>query len=271
MDLHAALAAWPGSHAAAVVALGADGAEVLATAGDLGTVYAHASVTKAAASLAVLDQVARGTCRLDDVVLDNGGTLEHLLCHAAGLPLDGDRPIAAPGTRRIYSNSGIERAVTHAARAAGRTPVELVDEGVFDRLGMSRTRIEGSVASGARGPTEDLCRLVAELLAPTLLPAWLAARQRAVAYPGLDGVLPGFGRQRPCDWGLGVEVKGPKQPHWTGARWPASTYGHFGQAGGFLAVDPDAGVAVVTLGDAPFGPWAAAAWPSFTDAARDAR
>jgi len=28
-----------------------------------------------------------------------------------------------------------------------------------------------------------------------------------VAFPGLDGILPGYGRQKPNDWGLGVELR----------------------------------------------------------------
>ena len=44
------------------------------------------------------------------------------------------------------------------------------------------------------------------------------------------------------------------------------TFGHFGQAGTFLWVDPDAGVACVALTDRPFGPWAAEVWPEFADA-----
>ena len=31
-------------------------------------------------------------------------------------------------------------------------------------------------------------------------------------FPGLDGVLPGFGRQEPNDWGLGLELRDGKQP-----------------------------------------------------------
>jgi L-ascorbate metabolism protein UlaG (beta-lactamase superfamily) len=68
--------------------------------------------------------------------------------------------------------------------------------------------------------------------------------------------------------GLGAEVKGTKSPHWTGATWPTASLGHFGQAGGFVVVDRGAGVAVATLGDTAFGPWAKASWPSLTDDVR---
>ncbi|HLK46103.1 MAG TPA: penicillin-binding protein, partial [Acidimicrobiales bacterium] len=152
--------------------------------------------------------------------------------------------------------------------ATRTTPVELLEDRVFGPLGMTSTRLVGPASSGAVGSTADLCALAAELLVPTLVPIELAARQRAVAFPGLVGVLPGFGRQEPCDWGLGVEVRGTKRPHWTGSTWPPTAVGHFGQAGGFVLGDADAGVAVVTLGDEPFGPWATSTWPAFTDLVR---
>jgi CubicO group peptidase (beta-lactamase class C family) len=80
-------------------------------------------------------------------------------------------------------------------------------------------------------------------------------------YAGLDGLLPGFGRQDPNAWGLGVEIRGHKSPHWTSPHNAPATFGHFGQSGSFLWVDPVAGVACVGLSDTPFGPWAADAWP----------
>jgi CubicO group peptidase (beta-lactamase class C family) len=86
-----------------------------------------------------------------------------------------------------------------------------------------------------------------------------------VAFPGLVGVLPGFGRQDPNDWGLGPELRDHKSPHWTGSHNSPRTFGHFGQAGGFLWVDPEAGLACACLTDRPFGPWAAEAWPALAD------
>jgi hypothetical protein len=113
---------------------------------------------------------------------------------------------------------------------------------------------------------KDLLALAAELLAPTIVsPATLAAATD-VAFPGLRGVLPGYGRFDPCDWGLGFEVKGTKDPHWTGTRTTAETFGHFGRAGGFLWVDPVAGLACATLSNRDFGPWAVTEWSTLADA-----
>ena len=45
----------------------------------------------------------------------------------------------------------------------------------------------------------------------------------------------------------------------------AATFGHFGQSGSFLWVDPAAGLACAALADRPFGEWAAQAWPELSD------
>ncbi|NUS57736.1 MAG: serine hydrolase, partial [Streptomycetaceae bacterium] len=55
-------------------------------------------------------------------------------------------------------------------------------------------------------------------------------------------------------------------PHWTGGTNSPATFGHFGQAGTFLWVDPEARAATVALADLDFGPWAIEAWPPFNDA-----
>ena len=60
-------------------------------------------------------------------------------------------------------------------------------------------------------------------------------------FPGLVGVLPDVGRMDPNDWGLGVELRDAKTPHWTGARNSPRTFGHFGGSGTFLWVDPERG------------------------------
>jgi CubicO group peptidase (beta-lactamase class C family) len=87
-----------------------------------------------------------------------------------------------------------------------------------------------------------------------------------VQFPGLDGVVPGFGRQQPNDWGLGFELRDAKSPHWTGSLNSPGTFGHFGRSGTFLWVDPDAGAALGVLTDRDFGDWASEAWPVLADA-----
>jgi CubicO group peptidase (beta-lactamase class C family) len=88
----------------------------------------------------------------------------------------------------------------------------------------------------------------------------------SVAFPEVNGVLPGYGMQKPNDWGLGFELRDHKSPHWTGKNSSPATFGHFGQSGTFLWVDPAAKLACVALTDRDFGPWAVEAWTPFADA-----
>jgi CubicO group peptidase (beta-lactamase class C family) len=139
-------------------------------------------------------------------------------------------------------------------------------EAVLTPLGMADTTMSGSPAWAASGSAADLCAFGRELLAPTLISDKTLATATTVAFPGLTGILPGFGRQEPNDWGLGFELRDHKAPHWTGTRNSPATFGHFGRTGTFLWVDPEAGLALVGLTDRDFGPWAAEAWPALSDA-----
>src|SRR5436189_7271 len=109
-------------------------------------------------------------------------------------------------------------------------------------------------------------RRAARLHGPARIAGGTLAEAATVQFPGLDGVLPGFGRQTPNDWGLGLELRDGKAPHWTGTRNSPRTFGHFGRSGTFLWVDPDAGVALACLTDLAFGDWARDAWPRLSDA-----
>jgi CubicO group peptidase (beta-lactamase class C family) len=91
----------------------------------------------------------------------------------------------------------------------------------------------------------------------------------SVQFPGLDGVLPDYGRFTPLDWGLGVELKGEKAPHWSGTRTSPATFGHFGGSGTFLWVDPARELACAVLTNRDFGDWAKEAWPRLSDAVLD--
>lgn len=251
------LAQWPASAGAAVI--GTSG--IRAAAGDLVRVFPWASVTKVLTALTILRLEALGLVDLDEPAGPPGSTLRHLLAHASGLACDTDKVMAEPGVRRIYSNRGIEAAAQHVEERLGSTFEALLVEHLLEPLVMTRTRLAGSPAHGAEGPVPDLARLAQELLTPRHLTAGEVARAAATAYPGLSGVLPGFGRQEPNDWGLGVEVRGDKAPHWTAPEASPTSFGHFGQSGSFLWVDPDLGLACVAAGAAPFGPWAAESWP----------
>ena len=255
--------AWPVRTAAAGVTT-ADGSVDLH--GPVAAPFALASVTKPLTALALLVAVEEGTVDLDEAAGPPGATVRHLLAHASGLAADGPEVLAPPGARRIYSNAGFELLGALVAERAAMPFATYLDEAVLQPLGMAATRLDGSPAHGATGTVADLLRLGRELLAPTLVAAATLAEARATAFPGLAGVLPGFGRQEPNDWGLGFERRGAKSPHWTGRDNSPSTFGHFGRSGSFLWVDPDAGLACASLSDRDFGPWAAEAWPVLADA-----
>jgi CubicO group peptidase (beta-lactamase class C family) len=125
--------------------------------------------------------------------------------------------------------------------------------------------LDGSPGHGARGTIADLLAVAAELLEPTRVAPETLAEARTVQFPGLDGVLPGFGRMEPNDWGLGFELRDAKHPHWTGTRNAPSTFGHFGRSGTFLWVDPEARAALACLTGLEFGDWAKEAWPRLAD------
>jgi CubicO group peptidase (beta-lactamase class C family) len=252
---------------AAVV--GADGS--IEVRGDRRRAGDWASVTKLATALAVLVAVEDESVDLDELAGPPGASVRHLLAHASGLAFDEDRVLDRPGHQRIYSNRGFEVLGALVAERAGMGFADYLAEGVLGPLAMASTRLDGSPAAGLTGPLDDLARLAGELLSPTLVSAATLGLATTVAFPGLAGVLPGFGRQDPLDWGLGFEVRDGKSPHWTGRRNSPATFGHFGRSGSFVWVDPEAGVACAALSGRDFGPWAKDAWPAFSDAVLDER
>ncbi len=255
---------WPVEHAATAV-VRADGT-VAGTRGDVDRVFPLASVTKLLTAYAALIAIEEGVAGLDDPAGRDGCTIRHLLAHAGGYAFDQHSAVSPVGRRRLYSNAGIEIAADTLAKRSGMPFADYVREGLLEPLGMTGTTFEGSPAAGASSTVSDLARFAAELQRPTLLHSSTLDEATRVAFPGLDGVLPGFGRQTPNDWGLGFEIRDHKSPHWTGSTSSPATFGHFGQAGTFLWVDPQAHAACVVLTDRDFGPWAAKAWPEFTDA-----
>jgi CubicO group peptidase (beta-lactamase class C family) len=256
---------WGASFAAAGVA---KGGRTVATHGDRGHVVRIASITKLVSAWAVLLAVEEGATTLDEPLGPPGSTVRHLLCHAGGYDFDTDAVLAPPGRRRIYSNTGYELLALHVAERSGLSFADYVAEGVLAPLGMTASELRGSAAKDLWSDVTDLLRLADELRSPTLLHPSTAEEARRPQFPELAGVLPGWGRQDPCWWGLGPELRGTKSPHWTGGTAPAATFGHFGGSGTFLWVDPEADLACVVLTDREFDDWAVRAWPPFSDAVR---
>jgi CubicO group peptidase (beta-lactamase class C family) len=254
---------WPADNAAAGVVAG----ERTWTRGPAQRDFGWASVTKLVTAMATLVAAEEGVVDLDEPAGPEGSTVRHLLAHASGLPFEGTKPIARPGQRRIYSNTGFEMLAALVAERAEMRFGDYLSAAVLVPLRMERASLEGSAAAGLRGPLDDLLAFGGELLDPRLVAAETLREATEVAFPGLAGVLPEFGRQEPLDWGLGFELRDAKSPHWTGTQNSARTFGHFGGSGSFLWVDPVAGAACACLTDLEFGDWAKEAWPRLSDAA----
>jgi CubicO group peptidase (beta-lactamase class C family) len=255
---------WPVGNAA--VAVVRDNGTVAGTYGPTDRAFRLASVSKLLSAYAALVAVEEGAVDLDSPAGPPGSTIRHLLAHASGLALDQPKVIAPPARRRIYSNAGFD-ALGAAIEAAVDMPfADYLAEALIQPLAMRATVLAGSPASGATSTVADLIAFAAELQRPRLLHPSTVAAATATAFPGLAGVLPGYGRHDPNDWGLGFEVRNGKSPHWTGANSSPRTFGHFGQSGTFLWVDSDARASAICLTDRDFGEWAVHAWPDFTDA-----
>jgi CubicO group peptidase (beta-lactamase class C family) len=237
----------------------------LATRGDVHRAVRLASVSKPVTGLATLIAAEEGVVDLDEPAGPPGSTLRHLLAHASGLPFDGSQPIAPPGRRRIYSNEGFAVIGEIVAVRAEMPFADYVRAAVCGPLGISLDP-SGHPGSGMHASLDDVLALGRELLSPVLVAPETHAEMVSVQFPGLDGVLPDYGRFRPLEWGLAVEIKGAKSPHWSGTRTSPRTFGHFGGSGTFLWADPDAGLACAAVTTREFGEWAKQAWPTLSDA-----
>jgi CubicO group peptidase (beta-lactamase class C family) len=263
----AALDGWPVDTAAAAVITPSG---VVAVHGPTDRPFWLASVTKPLAALALLVAVEEEAVSLDDPAdpaLLPGATLRHLLAHASGVAPERTLRSFGPAERRVYSNVGIELAGRLLETATDIPFADYLTDAVVRPLRLGGTALHGSPARDGVSTVADLALVAHELLAPTgLLSTAMLADLATVQYPGLRGVLPGFGGQDPNDWGLGFEIRGAKSPHWTGSANSAATYGHFGLSGTMFWVDPDARLALVALADREFGDWAREAWPALSDA-----
>ena len=257
---------WPVPHvSAAVLSAGS----VVDTIGDPDRVQRLASISKPMSAWAILVAVEEGVVSLDQPVGQPGCTLRHLLAHAGGYPFEGAEPIARPETTRIYSNSGFSLAARSIEAATDMMFADYLHEAIFAPLAMTSSALRGSAAVGVRSDLADTCRFVAEVMRPTLIHTSTAADAQHTQYPTLAGIVPGVGRYAQCPWGLGFEVRGSKEPHWTGTANSPRTFGHFGGSGTMFWVDPDRDLALVALADREFDEWAPVAleaWPTLSDA-----
>ncbi len=264
IDLSALLASWPDPDGAALAVVRPNG--VAGLAGDTGRVSRIASISKVVAALAALVAVEEGTIGLGDNAGPEHSTVRHLLAHASGLAFDEHRSIAPVERRRIYSNAGFEQLADHLAARAGMSFADYQHEAVIGSLAMPDTELRGSPAHGIVSSVDALTVLAGELLRPSIIDPTTLAEATTIQYPELRGVVPGLGSFDPNPWGLGLEIRGHKDPHWTAPGNSPATFGHFGGTGTYLWVDPTIDVACVAISGTDFGPWALDVWPTTNQA-----
>jgi len=255
---------WPVATAAAAVSRSGS---IVAEHGPVGHVFRLASLSKPIAAWAMLVAVEEGTIDLDEPIA--GSSLRHLLAHAGGYGFDGSSTITAPGRRRIYSNTGIDKAADEVAERSGMPFGEYLREAVFEPLAMSSSTLRGSPAHAVHSTVSDVSRFLAETTTPRLVSPATARAATSVQFPGLAGIVPGVGSFADNTWGLGFEIRDDKRPHWTGTRNSPATFGHFGGSGTMMWVDPMVDLALVALTDRDFDEWSADAlrlWPELSDA-----
>ncbi|MGH3517152.1 MAG: serine hydrolase domain-containing protein, partial [Haloechinothrix sp.] len=180
---------WP-VHNAATAVVATDGT-VLGSHGDLRRVLPLASVTKLLTAYTVLIAVEEGVFELDTPAGPEGATVRDLLAHTSGLAFSQHKVVAAPRTRRLYSSAGFEQLADALTEHAGIAFADYQAEALLSPLAMGSTRLEGSPGSEAVSCVDDLIRFAAELQRPRLIHAETLTEATAVAFPGLNGVLPG--------------------------------------------------------------------------------
>lgn len=273
-EVLAAVDDWPVDNAA--VAVLADGD--VTVHGDRDRMFELASVSKLITALSALVSVEEGAFGLDDTVSDvcteygttvdgpADATVRELLSHASGVGMqsrDRERPAR---DRRIYSSAGFE-ILADLISATGIPFDDYTREAVCVPLGISGEDLDlsGSPGHGFSATLGALITLSGEFLRPTVISSRTWDDALSPQFPDLDGIVPGYGRQSPCPWGLGFEIHGTKQPHWLSASMPEDVAGHFGQSGTFLWIHRSTGRAAVALTDRAFGSWAKDLWSDFND------
>jgi CubicO group peptidase (beta-lactamase class C family) len=257
---------WPVPHAAAAVV---HHETVVATHGEIDRVFRLASISKVITAWTCLIAVEEGSVSLDDAVGPPGSTLRHCLAHAAGYGFDTSSPIMGVGKRRIYSNTGIETAAKHVAERTGLMFADYMNEAIFEPLAMHDTSLKASPAYAVFSTIHDMTLFMKELMGPTLVSHATAQDAITVQYPELGGIIPGLGSYKPNPWGLGIEIRDGKQPHWTGTLNSPQTFGHFGGSGTMMWIDPKINTGLIALTDLDFDKWpseALTAWSSLSDA-----
>jgi CubicO group peptidase (beta-lactamase class C family) len=194
-------------------------------------------------------------------------------------------PIDRPGSYRRYSNAGYALAARLVADAAEMPSREYLRGAVLDPLGMDASlglepeeaeraaivrqpglwkdghqffnsdafRAAALAESGGFATATAYARFLTCLLergrAPggALLAAETVDDMLATQFGELPGGVEAVELWDACPWGLGLDVRGTREPHWTGGSLSATANTHFGSSGTLAWIDRERGIGLVVL------------------------
>ncbi len=207
-------------------------------------------------------------------------TLQQMLDVMCGVPLQ-----EIPGTVLRYSNVGPAVAARAAERVTGMAFQEvlydrvLVPRGLMDVVASPDESLNGRIAlvadpsspgtptegynsiywrqlgipwGGYYGTAHDIARFASSFIPGYVehLENDLAAEMISDQVHGAAGGVDSAGvRWNPGFWGLGWEVKGAKQAHWTGTLSSPATFCHWGQSGTLVWADPTRQLVLAVFGN----------------------
>ena len=184
----------------------------------------------------------RAPLSLDDPAGPPGSTVRHLLAHASGLGPDSAEPLAAPGRRRIYSNIGYEILADTVAATRSACPSPTISRRrarppPYDRHRAPARELPGVGGAGPAARPARPGRRAPGAAPGGTRPPWRPPPRSPS--PACPACCPASGASTPATGASASRCATAKAPHWTGTRNSPATFGHFGQAGGFLWVDPE--------------------------------
>ena len=180
--------------------------------GDVRHRFELASVTKPLVARAAQVAVEEGVVELDTQAGPPGSTVRHLLAHAAGYSMHSADLMAEPGKRRVYSNYGFAGARGHHPAGVGHRVRAIPDRGGVRTARHGRHRAagrgRGGWVSAPRRPLPTWSAFAADLLRPSTVSQQMHSEATDVQFPGLSGVLPGFGVAAAQRLGPGLRDQG---------------------------------------------------------------
>jgi beta-lactamase class C len=212
-----------------------------------------------------------------------------------------------PGTYRRYSNAGYALAGRLVEQAAEMPFGEYLRAAVLDPLGMDASlgldpadagrvaivrepglwaegepffnsdafRAAALAESGGFATARGYARFLACLLdggradGGRLLAGETVGEMLSTQFGELPGTVEALATWDACAWGLGLDVRGTREPHWTGDALTPTANTHFGSSGALAWIDRERGLGLVALASrSSYSGWwsRAGGWPDLSAA-----